>query len=200
MSYQEVKMPSSKPAVKIKNGCIKKDAKKKKKEEITKITATATTTTSSRNIIVVEPQQSFTLNPKTWKCWAHSIHGHRCTSFVKIRNGEPIPVPYCDKHLLNGDGALKVVNHGLLGKCLIARYTLPSKYRLVYHGYRGKCHNCDKEDRAISFYPPNSKTGKNTTTDPNPNNGNSSKTNITNNYNGVLNPDGTGCMIQFCKC
>ena len=179
-------MPSSRPAVKIKNGGMEKDTKKKKEGETT-ITTPTTTTNNNNNII--EPQQPFTLNPKTWKCWAHSIHGHRCTSFVTIRNGEPIPVPYCDKHLLNGDGALKVVNHGLLGKCLIARYTLPSKYRLVYHGYRGKCHNCDKEDRAISFYPPNSKTGKNTTTDPNPNNGNSSKTNITNNCNGVLNPE-----------
>jgi len=184
-------MPSSRPAVKIKNGGMEKDTKKKKEGETTITTPTATTTS---NNIIIEPQQPFTLNPKTWKCWAHSIHGRRCTSFVKIRNGEPIPVPYCDKHLSSGDGALKVVNHGLLGKCLIARYTLPSKYRLVYHGPRGKCHNCYKEDRAISFYPPNSKSGKNK----DPNNGN--KTNVTNNYNGVLNPDGTGCMVQFSSC
>lgn len=40
---------------------------------------------------------------------------------IKSREGEPVPIPYCDAHLESGDGALKVVNHPFAGKALVAR-------------------------------------------------------------------------------
>lgn len=40
---------------------------------------------------------------------------------VSSREGEPVPIPYCDVHLKSGDGALKVVRHPIAGKCLVAR-------------------------------------------------------------------------------
>ena len=65
------------------------------------------------------------------RCWAHTQTGNRCTSKVHSREGEPIPIPYCDRHLKNGDGALKVVSHPFAGKALVARYDLPPKYRIA---------------------------------------------------------------------
>merc|ERR1711966_300404 len=106
------------------------------------------------------------------------------------REGEIIPIPYCNVHLKSGDGALKVVKHPIAGKCLVARYRLPAKYKIVFHGKRGRCQTCDKEDRAISYYPPNKDTGRNK----------DSNGNISVNYNGVLNPGGTGDMIQYAAC
>ncbi len=55
------------------------------------------------------------------QCWAHSRTGARCTRMIKSREGEPVPIPYCDAHLESGDGALKVVNHPFAGKALVAR-------------------------------------------------------------------------------
>ena len=55
------------------------------------------------------------------QCWAHSQTGARCTRMIKSREGEPVPIPYCDAHLESGDGALKVVNHPFAGKALVAR-------------------------------------------------------------------------------
>lgn len=150
---------------------------------------------------LIKPQQAFTLNSKTWQCWAHTRSGRRCTTFVKSRNKDvPIPIPYCNRHLASGDGAVKVVEYKdkttatstdrVVGNCLVARFPLPSKYRFAFHGHRGRCQHSMIEDRAISFYPPNSK-GNNKDKDGNQN---------CTNYNGVLNPGGTGDVIQFASC
>jgi hypothetical protein len=32
-----------------------------------------------------------------------------CKKIVKSREGEPIPIPYCDAHQQAGDGSVKVV-------------------------------------------------------------------------------------------
>jgi hypothetical protein len=61
-------------------------------------------------------QQEYTI-----QCWAHTKMGVRCSSMVSSREGEPVPIPYCDVHLKSGDGALKVVRHPIAGKCLVAR-------------------------------------------------------------------------------
>ena len=47
------------------------------------------------------------------------------------------------------------------------------------------------EDRSISFYPPHKLTGRNRDESGNIN---------SNNYNGVLDPSGTGDLIQFAAC
>lgn len=143
----------------------------------------------------IEFQSRAKVNDVPIQCWAHSHGGKRCRSTVSSREGEPIPIPYCEQHLKSGDGALKVVNHPLFGKALVARYDLPAKYRMAYWGIRGKCETCDVEDRAISFYPPNPKTGSNI--DPKVEGGRTLKTN---NYNGVLNPGRTGDVVQYAGC
>jgi len=124
------------------------------------------------------------------QCWAHSKSGTRCSRIVGSREGEPFPVPYCWIHMKCGDGALKVVNHPFAGKCLVTRFDLPAKYRIAFWGLRGRCSSCAKDDRAISFYPPNKTTGRN------------KDKNGTRriNYNGVLNPGGTGDLIQYAAC
>merc|ERR1712176_577325 len=53
---------------------------------------------------------------------------------------------------------------------------------------RGRCLSCSKEDRSISYYPPQL-SGRNKC------NGS-----IVRNYNGVLNPIGTGDIVQFAAC
>jgi len=110
---------------------------------------------------------------------------------VKSREGEPIPVPYCGLHMKAGDGALKVVKHPFAGKCLVARWALPPKYRMAFFGIRGRCPSCEKDDRAISFYPPCQITGKNR---------DAATGDTIAKYNGVLNPDGTGDLIQYAAC
>lgn len=72
------------------------------------------------------------------------------------------------------------------------RFDLPAKYRLAYWGVRGKCPTSDKEDRSISFYPPDKITGRNKEKD-------GTRTNP-NKYNGVMNPGGTGDLIQYAAC
>ncbi|KAL3817520.1 hypothetical protein ACHAXA_003693 [Cyclostephanos tholiformis] len=129
------------------------------------------------------------------QCWAHSRAGKRCRAKVTSREGEPIPIPYCDRHLKTGDGALKEVKHPFFGKALVARYDLPKSYRMAYWGVRGRCQSCDVEDRAISFYPPDPRTGSNI--DPRVEGGRTLKRH---NYNGVLNPGGTGDLIQYAGC
>lgn len=129
------------------------------------------------------------------QCWAHGRTGSRCRTKVKSREGEPIPVPYCDVHLRTGDGALRVVNHPLFGRALVARYDLPRGYRMSYWGIRGRCQSCDVEDRAISYYPPD--PGSGTNIDPTVEGG---RTLRRHNYNGVLNPGGTGDVIQYAGC
>ena len=64
---------------------------------------------------------NYNLNPMTVPCWAHSRSGKRCSRMVQSREGEPIPIPYCDVHMKSGDGAIKVVSHPFAGKCLVAR-------------------------------------------------------------------------------
>lgn len=124
------------------------------------------------------------------QCWAHSRAGVHCQTLVKSREGEPIPIPYCKAHLQAGDGAVKVVK--IKGeKCLVARYDLPKNYRLAFWGMRGKCPTSDKDDRAISFYPPDPTTGRNRDAD---------GTLRTHNYNGALNPNDTGDLIQYAAC
>ena len=141
---------------------------------------------------MIQPQQRFQIGKEhKWQCWAHhSTSGKRCPNIIRSREGEPIPIPYCDKHLKTGDGAVRVVKHPVAGKCLVARFDLPKRYKLAFFGYRGKCPTSDKEDRAISFYPPHKITGKNFDYD---------GERIVN-YNGVLNPKGTGDVIQFAAC
>lgn len=126
------------------------------------------------------------------RCWAHTKSGkNRCKHIVTSREGEPIPIPYCETHMKSGDGALKIVNHPTAGKCLVARYDLPSKYRIAFWGRRGKCPASSKEDRAICFYPPDRVTGRNKDE-----NGNL----VSTNYNGVLDPSATGDLIQYAAC
>eukprot|EP00581_Thalassiosira_minuscula_P014313 CAMPEP_0183727958 /NCGR_PEP_ID=MMETSP0737-20130205/26838_1 /TAXON_ID=385413 /ORGANISM="Thalassiosira miniscula, Strain CCMP1093" /LENGTH=248 /DNA_ID=CAMNT_0025959745 /DNA_START=25 /DNA_END=771 /DNA_ORIENTATION=+ len=168
-------------------------AKAATKKRLKPTTATKKTVSSGANKIVVQRRAKVSDGPI--QCWAHGRTGKRCTAKVSSREGEPIPIPYCDRHLHSGDGALKVVTHPLFGKALVARYNLPAKYRMAYWGLRGKCQTCDVEDRAISFYPPNPKTGTNI--DPKVEGGRTLK--LTN-YNGVLNPGGTGDVIQYAAC
>ncbi len=143
----------------------------------------------------VQPQKRAKVSDQSIQCWAHSQSGKRCTAKVTSREGEPIPIPYCERHLNSGDGALKVVNHPFFGKALVARYDLPAKYRMAYWGKRGRCSSCDVEDRAISYYPPNPITGSNI--DPKIPGGRTLKRH---NYNGVLNPGDTGDIIQYAAC
>jgi len=158
--------------------------------------ATTTTTIRRNNRILPQCRQpilrgeSKTHKSKTIQCWAHTKAGIRCSNIVRSREGEPVPVPYCEVHLKSGDGAVRVVNHLIAGYCLVARFDLPAKYRLVYWGRRGRCVPSDKEDRAISFYPPDKVTGRST---------DKGGTRITK-YNGVLNPGGTGDLIQYAAC
>jgi hypothetical protein len=60
--------------------------------------------------------------------------GVRCASILSHPDPARKPfraqVPYCAKHRAQGDGALKVVEHPLCGKILVARHALP-KVRLV---------------------------------------------------------------------
>lgn len=127
------------------------------------------------------------------QCWALKRCGTRCATICKPREGEPIPIPYCDKHLQDGaDYALQVVDHPIADKCLVARYDLPKNYRMVFFGNRGKCPTSDKEDRSISYYPPNPTTGSNLLP--------GTRTLKRNNYNGVLNPKDTADVLQYAAC
>jgi hypothetical protein len=125
-------------------------------------------------------------------CWAHSKTGNRCSKMVSSREGEPIPIPYCDVHLKAGDGAIRRVSHPFAGHCLVASHDLPKNYRMVLWGYRGRCNSSDKEDRCVSFYPPDPKTGRNFVR--------FTKALRTDNYNGVFNPKDTGDLLQFASC
>ena len=66
------------------------------------------------------------------------------------------------------------------------RYDLPAKYRIVFWGKRGRCDDCNKEDRAISYYPPCPSSGR--------------RKEDVDTYNGVLNPAGLGDIIQYAAC
>jgi hypothetical protein len=141
--------------------------------------------------LLLHPQAPATTR-RPVQCWAFNRSGRRCQTICKNREGEPIPIPYCHRHLKSGDYALKVVNHKLAGKCLVARFDLPKAYRMAYYGVRGKCPASDKEDRSISFYPPHPVTGSNCF----PN----TRTLKRHNYNGVLNPAGSGDILQYAAC
>ena len=163
------------------------------------------TTTTGDTITTITPQCRAKLtninnsdcssSPMSIQCWAHSRNGKRCQTKVTSREGEPIPIPYCNTHMKRGDGALKVVHHPLFGKALVARMDLPKGYRMAYWGIRGRCSAFNVEDRAISYYPPNPRTGTNI--DETIEGGRTLKRH---NYNGVLNPGGTGDIIQYAGC
>ena len=103
--------------------------KKVKKSNAAAAAATAATarkSSSSSSGVVVLPQRppaygSRCADSDSVQCWAHSQTGARCARMIKSREGEPVPIPYCDAHLESGDGALKVVNHPFAGKALVAR-------------------------------------------------------------------------------
>ena len=127
-------------------------AKAKAKAKVPKSKAKDTSTTKNKTKATttkIIPQGRAKLTDLPLQCWAHSQTGNRCKIKVPNREGEPIPIPYCDKHLKSGDGALRVVTHPLFGKALVARYDLPANYRMAYWGIRGKCASCDVED--VSF-------------------------------------------------
>lgn len=152
---------------------------------------TADTRTTKGITVISAPQAPATIR-KPVQCWAHSRNAKRCRNIVASREGEPIPIPYCNMHIQAGDSALKVVNHPLAGKCLVARFDLPAKYRMAFHGFRGRCPTSDREDRSMSYYPPNPKTGSNYIP--------STRTIKTDNYNGVINPKGTSDLMQYAAC
>jgi len=142
--------------------------------------------------IVIHPQEPAT-SRRPVRCWAlNRSNRQRCQAICKSREGEPIPIPYCHHHLKVGDYALKVVDHKLAGKCLVARFDLPPRYRMAFHGIRGKCKPSNQEDRSISYYPPHPVTGSNYF----PN----TRTLKRHNYNGVLNPTNTGDILQYAAC
>jgi len=159
------------------------------------VTPTKSSSSSDKNktqgTVVVQAQKPATVHQPV-QCWAMKRNNERCQVVVERREGEPIPIPYCRLHLKSGDYALKVVGHKLAGKCLVARVDLPAKYRIAFYGLRGKCASADKEDRSISYYPPHPITGSNCY----PN----TRTLKRNNYNGVLNPEGTGDILQYAAC
>mmetsp|Transcript_17527 Transcript_17527/g.26616 ORF Transcript_17527/g.26616 Transcript_17527/m.26616 type:complete len:241 (+) Transcript_17527:121-843(+) len=142
----------------------------------------------SRNI----KRQDRTLPDKPVQCWAHTKNGTRCSTFVVSREGEPVPVPYCNLHLKSGDGALRKAPHPFAGYCLVANFDLPKNYRMVFWGNRGRCPASNKDDRSLSFYPPNPKTGRNYIP--------FTRTLKTDNYNGVINPSFTGDLLQYASC
>ena len=105
---------------------------------------------------------------------------------------------------------------------IVRRYDLPKGYRIAFWGMRGQCLNCDVEDRAISFYPPNPISGSNRLVEKKPDWKKNGKKKITekktntsttkkiitrrgtsrirvDNYNGVLNPI-KGDLVQFAAC
>lgn len=153
-------------------------------------TSAKTTTQDGKGIDILP--QSPVNKSKPVQCWALTHSGKRCQKIVKKREGEAIPIPYCNLHLKAGDHALKVVNHPLAGKCLVARFDLPPKYRMAFHGIRGRCATSDKEDRSISYYPPNPATGSNYYP--------STRSLRVDNYNGVLNPKDTCDVLQYAAC
>ena len=163
-----------------------------KEKSLKKLKKTTTSiVTPDKKLIDLKPQgRAFPHEPV--QCWAHSKTGNRCSKLIQSREGEPIPIPYCDIHLTAGDGALKKVSHPFAGHCLIARHDLPKNYRMVLWGYRGRCNPCDMEDRSVSFYPPNVKTGQNYIP--------FTQTLKINNYNGVINPHHTGDLLQYASC
>ena len=95
-----------------------------KKEDSAGGTSTKASANSSNAGVTIMPQRPPAYGSRcadSVQCWAHSKTGTRCSRMVKSREGEPVPIPYCDAHLDSGDGALKVVNHPFAGKALVAR-------------------------------------------------------------------------------
>ena len=88
------------------------------------------------------------------QCWAHSRAGGRCPRWVRPREGEPLPIPYCEQHLESGDGAFKVVEHPKikqLGKILVARFDLPAGYQMCFWGDRAACPWVFEDDRTLQY-------------------------------------------------
>ena len=106
-------------------GALKRVNKKEDSTgETTKVSANGKKIKSSNAGVTIMPQRPPAYGSRcadSVQCWAHSKTGTRCTRMVKSREGEPVPIPYCDAHLDSGDGALKVVDHPFAGKALVAR-------------------------------------------------------------------------------
>jgi len=77
------------------------------KAVVKKVVAKVNYNTSSKSSSIIIPQGRAKLSDLPLQCWAHSRTGKRCTTRVPNREGEPIPIPYCEQHLKSGDGALE---------------------------------------------------------------------------------------------
>ena len=88
---------------------VKAKPKKKSGKAVVKkeVVAKVNNNTSSKSSSIIIPQGRAKLSDLPLQCWAHSRTGKRCTKKVPNREGEPIPVPYCEQHLKSGDGALE---------------------------------------------------------------------------------------------
>jgi len=84
-----------------------KPKKKSGKAVVKKVVATKVNNTSSKSSSIIIPQGRAKLSDLPLQCWAHTRNGKRCTTKVPNREGEPIPIPYCEQHLKSGDGALE---------------------------------------------------------------------------------------------
>ena len=85
-----------------------KPKKKSGKAVVKKVVAKVNNNTS-----IIIPQGRAKLSDLPLQCWAHSRTGKRCTTKVPNREGEPIPIPYCEQHLKSGDGARKSAKFAL---------------------------------------------------------------------------------------
>jgi len=83
----------------------KKSGKAVVKKVVAKVNNNNNTSSKSGSIII--PQGRAKLSDLPLQCWAHSRTEKRCTTKVPNREGEPIPIPYCEQHLKSGDGALE---------------------------------------------------------------------------------------------
>jgi hypothetical protein len=87
---------------------------------------------------------------KFW-CWATDPNtGQPCTCEVP----EGSNIPYCERHLREGDGAITVLDHPTnkeLGKIVVARQDLQKGHKFVYWGKRCRWRSCKGHDKAMSF-------------------------------------------------
>merc|ERR1719330_612109 len=77
-------------------------------------------------------------------CMATELTGKPCGSAVGAEG-----VPYCKKCMRFGDPSLKVVEHPLAGKILIAARKLPKSYRIALWGRQ--CRKKDMPDKGFEW-------------------------------------------------
>lgn len=74
------------------------------------------------------------------QCHAHTAQGRRCTKVLYPWRNIPSdcdrPIPLCPKCIRNGDAAVMVAKHPIVGNTLVARFNLPKNYALYYFGLR----------------------------------------------------------------